>query len=35
MPYLCWVYSDDIQHECIGIHTCVVDVLNALPTDKK
>ena len=34
MPYLCWVYNDDIQQECIGINTCAVDVLNALPHDK-
>ena len=35
MPYLCWVYNDDIQQEFIGINTCAVDMLNALPTDKK
>ena len=35
MPYLCWVYKDDVQHEFIGINTCAVDMLNALPTDKK
>ena len=34
MPYLCWVYDDAIQQECIGINTCAVDMLNALPTDK-
>ena len=34
MPYLCWVYNSDLQHECVGINTCVVDMLNALPTDK-
>ena len=34
MPYLCWIYNDDIQQECIGINTCAVDMLNALPTDK-
>ena len=34
MSYLCWVYSDDIQQEFIGINTCAVDMLNALPTDK-
>ena len=34
MPYLCWVYNGDIQHEFIGITTCAVDVLNALPTGK-
>ena len=35
MPYLCWVYSGDIQQELIGIDTCAVDMLNALPTDKE
>ena len=35
MPYLCWIYNDDIQHECIGSNTCAVDMLNALPTDNK
>ena len=35
MPYLCWVYNDDIQQEFLGISTCAVDMLNALPTDKK
>ena len=34
MPYLCWIYNDDIQQEFIGINTCAVDMLNALPTDK-
>jgi len=34
MPYLCWIYNDGIQQECIGINTCAVDMLNALPTDK-
>ena len=34
MPYLCWTYNDDIQQELIGINTCAVDMLNALPTDK-
>ena len=34
MPYLCRAYNDDIQHEFIGINTCAVDMLNALPTDK-
>ena len=33
MPYLYWIYNDDIQQECIGINTCAVDMLNALPTD--
>ena len=35
MPYLCWVYNDDIQQELIGINTCAVDMSNALPTDEK
>ena len=35
MPYLCWIYNDDRQQEFIGINTCAVDMLNALPTDKK
>ena len=35
MPYLCWICKDDIQQEFIGINTCAVDMLNALPTDKK
>ena len=35
MPYLCWIYNDDIQQEFIGINTCAADMLNALPTDKK
>ena len=34
MPYPCWIYNDDIQQEFIGINTCAVDMLNALPTDK-
>ena len=34
MPYLCWIYNDDIQQECTGINTCAVDMFNALPTDK-
>ena len=32
VPYVCWLYNDDIQQECIGINTCAVDMLNALPT---
>ena len=35
MSYLCWVYNDDIQQECVGINYCAVDMLNALPTDKQ
>ena len=34
MPYSCWLYNDDIQQECIGINTCAVDVLSAVPTGK-
>ena len=34
MPYLCWIYNDDIQQEFIGINSCAVDMLNALPHDK-
>ena len=34
MPYLCWIYNDDIQQECVGIDTCAVDMLNALPIGK-
>ena len=33
MPYLCWIYDDEIQQECVGINTCAVDMLNVLPTD--
>ena len=35
MPYLCWIYNDDIQQEFIGINYCAVGMLNGLPTDKK
>ena len=35
MPYLCWFYNGDIQQEFKGINTCAVDMLKALPTDKK
>ena len=34
MPYLCWIYNGDIQQGFIGINTCAVDMLNALPHDK-
>ena len=34
MPYLWWIYNDDIQQEFIGINNCAIDMLNALPTDK-
>ena len=32
MPYLCWIYNDDLQQECGGINYCAADMLNALPT---
>ena len=35
MPYLCWICNDDVQQGFIGINTYAVDMLNALPTDKK
>ena len=34
MPYLRWIYNDDLQHGCVGVDTCAVDMLNALSTDK-
>ena len=34
MPYLCWIYNKEIQHELIGINNCAIDMLNSLPTDK-
>ena len=34
MSYLCWVYNDDMQQEFVGINTCAVDMLNALPHGK-
>ena len=34
LPYLCWIYNDDLQQECVGVDTCAADMLNALPTDK-
>ena len=34
MPYLRWLYNDEIHQECIGINTCAIDMLKALPTDK-
>ena len=34
MLYLCWIYNGDIQQEFLGINTCAVDMLNALPYDK-
>ena len=33
--YLCWLYNDEIQQGCIGINTCAIDMLNALPIDKR
>ena len=34
MPYLCWIYNDDTQQECVGINTCAADRLKALPIGK-
>ena len=34
MPYLCWIYNDDIQHEFTCINKCAVDMSNALPHGK-
>ena len=34
MPYLCWVYNDDIQQELIGVNNCAVGMLNGLPTSE-
>ena len=34
MPHPWWICNGDIQQEFIGINTCAVDMLNALPTDK-
>ena len=34
MPYLCWIYNDDLHQERVGINYCAADMLNALPTDK-
>ena len=34
LTYLCWIYNDDIQQGCVGINTCAVDMLDALPTGK-
>ena len=34
MLYLCWIYNDDLQHECVGLDAFAVGMLNALPTDK-
>ena len=34
MPYLCWIYNEEIQQEFQGINNCAIDMLNALPTDK-
>ena len=35
MPYLCWVYNDDTQQEFTGINQCAIDMLSALPLDKR
>ena len=35
IPCLWWIYNEDLQQEFIGIDKCAVDMLNALPTDKK
>ena len=35
MTYLCLIYNDDIQQDFVGISTCAVDMLNAVPTDNK
>ena len=34
MPYLCWIYNDDIQQELTGINKCAVEMLHALPHGK-
>ena len=34
MPYLCWICNDDIQQGFVGINTCAIDMLDALPTGK-
>ena len=34
MPYLCWIYNDDIQQGFTGVNNCAIDMLNNLPTDK-
>ena len=34
MSCLCWILNDGTQHEFVGINSCAVDMLNALPTDK-
>ena len=34
MPYLCWIYNDDIQQECVGINSCAADMLIFLPIGK-
>ena len=35
MPYLCWIYNDDIQQELVGVNTCDLDILNTLPAYNK
>ena len=34
MPYLCWIYTGDIQQGFIGINICAVDMLKVLPHGK-
>ena len=34
MPHPCWIYNDDIQQGYIGMNTCAVDMLDALPIGK-
>ena len=34
MPYLCWIYNEEIQQGFQCINNCAIDMLNALPTDK-
>ena len=32
LPYLCWIYNDDIQQELTGVNKCAIDMLKGLPT---
>ena len=34
MPYLCWIYNDEIQQEFTGINQCATDLLHSLPHGK-
>ena len=34
MPYLCWVFNDDLQQTIIGVSNCAIGMLNKLPTYK-